>query len=197
MKNVARFLTGVLFVAATTMAASAQAPAHLGKYGSFTASPYNLALTYTAGHASGFWMQGGDFNVSARLWRGLAATGDVTGLHAGDTGDGVPVNLILVTFGPKASWRLHRPVRHPLHVFGESLFGTANGFSGLYPQAGAATSAAGSFALNLGGGVDYPLNHNFSVRLVQANWLRTQLPNAGNNVQNMLLLSAGVVWHIR
>jgi hypothetical protein len=35
------------------------------------------------------------------------------------------------------------------------------------------------------------------VRLVQADWVRTELSNAGGNVQNNLRLGAGVVFRIR
>lgn len=82
-------------------------------------------------------------------------------------------------------------------VFWSREFGVANGFSGVYPQAGGAIDAAGGFAFEAGGGVDYHLNHAFSLRLIQADWLRTQLPNGATNVQNNFLLGAGVVWHIR
>lgn len=204
MKDMVRLLAGALLIAAMTMTAGAQtSPDARGKQGAFTADPLDLAVIYTASHSgltsgqNGFWLQGGGAEVSARVWRGLSETGNITGLHVADSGDGVPVNLVIVSFGPRLSWQLRRSSRHPLQLFGEGLFGVANGFSGVYPQAGGATDAAGSFALLVGGGVDYPLNHAFSLRLIQADWLRTQLPNATTNVQNNLLLGVGTVWHIR
>jgi hypothetical protein len=41
------------------------------------------------------------------------------------------------------------------------------------------------------------LTRHVSLRVIQANWLRTQMPNATTNVQNNLLLGAGVVFHSR
>jgi hypothetical protein len=41
------------------------------------------------------------------------------------------------------------------------------------------------------------LTRHVSLRVIQANWLRTQMPNATTNVQNNLLLRAGVVFHAR
>jgi hypothetical protein len=45
----------------------------------------------------------------------------------------------------------------------------------------------------MGGGMNIALSPRIALRAVQANWLRTQLPNATTNVQNNLDLGAGVV----
>jgi hypothetical protein len=49
-------------------------------------------------------------------------------------------------------------------------------------------------AAKVGGGLDLKLSHHVSVRLVEANWLRTQLPNSTTNVQNDVELGAGIVF---
>jgi hypothetical protein len=36
---------------------------------------------------------------------------------------------------------------------------------------------------------------HLSVRLIEVNWLRTQLPNSTTNIQNDLELGAGIVFH--
>ena len=53
--------------------------------------------------------------------------------------------------------------------------------------AGGATSSSCNLALT----------PHVAVRLVQADWVRTELSNAGGNVQNNLRLGAGVVFRIR
>lgn len=65
-----------------------------------------------------------------------------------------------------------------------------------FPAAGGASSDANTFALLVGGGVDLRLSRRFAVRPIQAEWVRTQFPNATTNVQNSLRLGAGVVFRI-
>nr|HEV7955177.1 hypothetical protein [Candidatus Acidoferrales bacterium] len=50
------------------------------------------------------------------------------------------------------------------------------------------------FNFTAGGGVDWKINHGFSVRLAQAEYLHTQFANAVNNSQSNFRLSTGVVF---
>lgn len=70
----------------------------------------------------------------------------------------------------------------------------ADGFYGLYPAPGRALTSSNSFAVQTGGGVDVGISRHLAVRLFQADWLRTQLPNSTTNVQNNLRLAAGIVF---
>ena len=54
-------------------------------------------------------------------------------------------------------------------------------------------TSANSFAAQVGGGIDYRLANRFAIRVLDAAWSRTQLPNSTDNVQNNLRLGAGVV----
>jgi peptidoglycan-associated lipoprotein len=121
----------------------------------------------------------------------------VTGLHAANTGAGVPLNLLTTTFGPRYTWTpAHRsaPAR-TVSIFGEGLVGEAHGFDSLFPGPSSANTSALSLAVQVGGGVDISLSQHLSLRVVQASWLRTQFPNTTTNVQNDLLLGAGIVLH--
>ena len=163
----------------------------------------DVSVTYTASYAglssgsNNFWLQGGSAELSARVWRGLSEAANVTGLHTADSGNGVPVNVVTATFGPRYTWVHNGASRRDVQVFGEFLVGIASGFSGYYPEAGGATDSATSLALLGSGGVDYKLNRRLTLRLVQVNWLRTQLPNASTNVQNNLTLGAGIVFRVK
>ena len=53
-----------------------------------------------------------------------------------------------------------------------------------------------SLALQVGGGVDLGLTRHFGIRVFQADWVRTQLPNGTTDVQNTLRLGAGVVFRL-
>jgi len=58
------------------------------------------------------------------------------------------------------------------------------GFNSYYPAVPAATSSANSLAIQAGGGLNLYLTRNFGLRLLEADYVRTALPNAATNLQN-------------
>ena len=190
MQHRLRYLVVLAAAIAPTMAA--QAPPQ--------ASPSNLsfALTYSAGgsnlvSSNHFWLQGGGAEFATSSFHGIGAAVSVVGLHSGDSGNGVPVNLVITTFGPRYS----RNLRHHVVLFAQGLVGVANGFGGLYPALPSPDSSAKSLAIQTGGGMDLGLSPHLSLRVFQADWLRTQLPNSGTDVQNNLRVATGIVFHTR
>jgi hypothetical protein len=142
-----------------------------------------------------FGLQGGSAQVQARLWRRLCLVADVAGLHTSNVnGSGVGLDLITATFGPRYVWSPHH--RH-LILFGEALAGEAYGLNSVFPSSTGTNSTGNSIALQIGGGLNLPLTHHFSIRAFDADWLRTQLPNATTNVQNNLRLGVGLAYAIR
>ena len=158
---------------------------------------FELALTYDSVLAnvttgSEFWMQGGSAQLQARLWHGLSAVADIAGLHtanANETGTGL--DLISATFGPRYTWTARN---HRIAFFGHVLVGEAHGMNSIFPSGAIFAASGNSLALQIGGGISLPLTRHFSVRAFDANWLRTQLPNAATNVQNNLRLGAGIIY---
>ncbi len=157
-------------------------------------SRFDVAFTYnpmlanvTTGNA--FWMQGGTAQFHGGLWHNLGLMTDVTGLHTGNMHtSGVGLNLLAVTFGPSYSWS---PSKHPMTIFGQALAGTVHGSNSIFPSSTGFNATGNSLAIEVGGGLDIPVNRHVSVRAVEADWLRTQLPNATTNVQNNLRLGFG------
>ena len=49
----------------------------------------------------------------------------------------------------------------------------------------------------MGSGLDVNLSPHIALRAIQANWLRTQMPNSTNNLQNSLQLGSGLVFRFR
>jgi opacity protein-like surface antigen len=161
-----------------------------------------LAITWTAASANStqlnrFWLQGGSAEFTVPFKHGLGFTMNLTGLHSGNSGTvNIPVNLVTYTVGPSYHVKATSGA-HPVTLFGNGLLGLTVGFKGLYPAPYATTSSAKSFALNLGGGADLALTPHIALRLFEASWFRTQLPNAANSAQNNLNLSTGIVIHNR
>lgn len=165
------------------------------------AGEVDFAVTYTANRANlttnpSFWMQGGSAELAGQLWHGLAGVANITGLHTGGGTSGVPLSIVTDTFGPRYRWSIPTKMsRREVSVFGQGLIGEAHGFYSIFPGRPGASTNALSFALQLGGGVDVALSHHFSLRAVEADWLRTQLPNSTTNVQNDFHIASGIVFH--
>jgi outer membrane protein OmpA-like peptidoglycan-associated protein len=77
------------------------------------------------------------------------------------------------------------------------LFGGVHGFDGLYPADGGSTTSASSFAIQAGGGLNLYLTKHWGVRLLEADYVRNELPNASDGVQNDLRLAFGVTYHLQ
>ncbi|MGC2399510.1 MAG: hypothetical protein WA510_07000 [Acidobacteriaceae bacterium] len=155
---------------------------------------YNSLLTNVV-RADRFWMQGGGIQVDGQFWRGLGVEADISGFHAQNANNaGVGLDMVTATFGPRYAWS---PANHRYALFGHALAGVANGFDSVFPGAGAASGSATSLAVQIGGGIDLRVKHRLLLRVVEADWLRTQLPNADTNVQNSIRLAAGVVVRFR
>ena len=137
-----------------------------------------------------FWIQGGSVELGARIGRGWGIAADVTGVHAGSIGaSGLQLSQVTTTFGPRYRWHADRH----LSFYGEGLIGEANGFRSIFPTTTGPQAQANGLATQVGGGVDYRISGRFAIRVLDAAWSRTQLPNSTDNVQNNLRLGVGVV----
>jgi hypothetical protein len=190
-----RTICGKALLGAACMFAACMA---WGQAGSEVQEPprVEVALTYdsalaniTTGQES--WMEGGSLQLQGRVWGRFGIVADIAGLHTGHLNNSATgLDLITATFGPRYTWTAaHRRVV----FFGQVLVGEAHGMNGEFPTSTTLNSTANSFALQIGGGVNVPVTHRFAVRAFEANWLRTQLPNATTGVENNLRLGAGLV----
>ena len=155
---------------------------------------YNAMHAGSASGAGSFWMQGGGAEVAGTLSDGIGVVANVTGLHTANTGQGVPANLVAATFGPRYTWVPRGQSSGRMSIFAQGLVGESHGLHGIFPAFGGSITSASGLAVNIGGGIDLRLRHHLALRVLEANWLRTQLPNSGSNVQNNLLLGAGIVF---
>ncbi|MDE1160666.1 MAG: outer membrane beta-barrel protein [Acidobacteriaceae bacterium] len=147
--------------------------------------------SFNAGTGQPFWMTGGQAELGASLWHGLGAALSVSGTHTNSiAASGIPLSFVVWTAGPRYRWH----GGHRVSAYGEVMAGEANGFHSLFPAPGAAQSNANGLAFRAGLGVDLAVKKHFAIRALEASYLRTQLPNADNNVQNILQLGAGVVF---
>lgn len=164
----------------------------------------DVAATYTEQYSNLvptpiFWHSGGSVELSTQTYRGWGLAANVSGTQTGSAANsGYGLSLVTAVFGPRYTYfrRSSASRNRSLAIFGQGLIGQSWGFDSYFPSLSGVQTDATSFALHVGGGVDLGLSPHFAVRVLQADWLRTQFPNASTNVQNNLGLSAGIVFRI-
>lgn len=165
-------LCGVLLFSA--VAASAQESPKVEAFGGYSYvhisdSSVNLSTGLNGGS--------GSVSFNPNNWLGVVADfGGYEGSQSGFNG-----TLYSYLFGPKIAFRSGR-----ITPFAQALFGGAHASVG--------SSSENAFAMALGGGVDANVTSHIGVRLVQAEYFLTDLKDGGNNRQNNVRVSAGVVF---
>ncbi|MFZ0480585.1 MAG: outer membrane beta-barrel protein [Terriglobales bacterium] len=128
---------------------------------------------------------GGQFEYNATNHIGLVA--DLAGFGATSTENGALVGgAFTYLFGPRVNCRLRR-----ITPFGQALFGGIRTTNGIGESA-----SENNFALTAGGGIDFKVSRQVSVRPVQAEYFMSKIPDGLNDRQNNLRLGAGVVFRL-
>ena len=191
-----------LFAGLLVTASSGPAQSDLGH----SPTSFDLAITYSTEHAQlapancgCFWLQGGGADAALTLWKGFGIAAGVTGEQVSGYAPGVDFSKISYLAGPRYTytlWKreptLHRP---RLQLFGDGLFGAVHALSGAFPSATGVNTTDNSFALETGGGLNFFFSRSFSVRLLEVDYVRTQLSNGYAATQNDLRLAFGVSYH--
>jgi outer membrane protein OmpA-like peptidoglycan-associated protein len=145
-----------------------------------------------------FWFKGGGADAAVTFWKGFGLAAALNGDHAGNVTPGVDINKLTYLGGPRYTWTSEASGTSDRRwqLFGQGLFGETHGFDGVYPALPAATSSASAFALQAGGGLNLLLTKHFGLRLLEADYVRTELPNSTTDKQNDLRLSFGLTYHL-
>jgi len=179
-----------IFALCTAPSAKAQDAPQWEVFGGYTYMRSNIVVSGTQ-----FNMNGGSGSVAYHLTDWFALVGEVGVTHQG-TVAAKPFSLTVTTyeFGPRVSWHNHTH----LTPYAQVLIGGGHANGTLYTSSLgtglAPLGASNDFNFSAGGGVDWKLHHNFSVRLAQVEYLHTQFANANNNSQSNFRLSTGVVF---
>lgn len=191
--------TGISLAAVPDLVAQSQPSAYRG-----SRSELDFALAYTAQSSqttggNSFWMQGGNAQIVGTFYHGLGVVADVTATRASKiNGTNVNLTLVATTFGPRYTWVL--PARpgssHRLRLFGETTGGIVNGLDSVFPDPAGAQSNAEGTALQVGGGADLTLSKHLALRLIQAHWVRSWMPNGYTGAQNNFTTGAGIVFRL-
>jgi hypothetical protein len=119
---------------------------------------------------------------------------NLTGDRASNIAPGVSLGLMSIMAGPR--YTIRAGSKHERRVFGEALLGGVHGFDSVFPVSTTVFSNANSFSMQVGGGWDVAISKHFAFRALEADYVRTSLPNNGANTQNSLRLAFGMTYHI-
>jgi len=159
-----------------------------------------LAIDYSYLHSNAppagcgcFSMNGGSATIAVPIKSSaFALSGDLTAVHGVNISSaGYDLTLTAYTVGVRYKRAVGQSAWSP---FGHALVGGVHDSGSLTQvESGSGSSGTNAFAANLGGGLDLRLNHRFSIRLIEADYLLTTFNNQSNNRQNNARISAGAV----
>ncbi len=165
-----------------------------------------LGLTYTYKVAKISKMSGSAFglkgaSIDGVYWLGPRAKNigvafDISGEAASDIKPGVNLSQFTMAVGPRYTLWKDKSKSRGANLFSEVLIGYVHAFNSVFPAPTAAVASANSFSLQAGGGYNYPITKSIDLRVIDANYFLTKLPNASNDFQGDLRLSAGVVYRL-
>lgn len=154
---------------------------------------YSYLRNYPSGSTFGsFGLNGGNGEIAYKPTPWLSAVAEFGGYTNNDLfNTGHASNEFTYLFGPRVN--LHHIYR--IHPFAEALFGVAHGNANLFETA----NSHNAFTTALGGGFDYRINHHFSLRPLELDYLLSRFPetttSTGRDTQSNLRVSTGIVFH--
>lgn len=137
-----------------------------------------------------FFMYGGNVQAAYAGSHGLAVLagyGITTASNINSNGN----NLTLSTYMAGVRYAPHIQMKK-FSTYGQLLVGAAHTGSNY-----AIDDGVNRFAFAAGGGLNLELSSRVDLRLVEADYLLTRIPNAVNEIQNQLRISSGLVFHFR
>ncbi|HEX4156376.1 MAG TPA: hypothetical protein VHY48_12255 [Acidobacteriaceae bacterium] len=177
------------------------APARAQRSGDFSMT-YTQESARFVGQAPNpyFYLRGATVELGYSLWKGFGATVGGTGLAGTNLRGSIDIHQVSLLVGPRYTWNIGHitPTTWDRKggIFAEGKFGYTFASSGQYPSHGVLTSSSSALDLEAGGGVNFHVYHRFDLRLIEGDFVRTQLPNGSTNVQNSFRIASGINFHI-
>jgi hypothetical protein len=147
-----------------------------------------------------FYLRGATVEFGYDLWKGFGVSAGGTGLAATNLRGSVDIHQVSFLFGPRYTYNIGHISPTTWNrkggIFVEGKFGYTFATAGQYPANNVITSSSSSMDMEVGGGVNLHVYHRFDVRAIEADFVRTQLPNGVGNVQNNFRIATGINFHI-
>jgi hypothetical protein len=164
---------------------------------------FDVAINFTykeakiASTTTHFLLPGGSvdaaWNLSGRA-SGLSLVTDFNGESKSNIEPGVNLTQFSVMGGARYTFHLAKSNPHAFELYGQVLGGGDFASNSLFPGPASAASSANSGAFQAGGGVNIRLTHCIALRLLEADFITTHLPNSTNQRQYDVRFSNGIVF---
>jgi len=175
----------------------------------FFDKPADLSFTFTqertkfvgASTNDYFRLRGASIDYAYTLWHGIGFVVGGTGLATTNLGGSLDIHEVAFLGGMRYTYNYGHitPTAWGRNagIFIEGKVGYTFASAGLYPVGSGTTlnNTAAGLTYEGGGGVNIHIYHRFDLRLGEADYLITQLPNGTNNQQVTLRLATGINFH--
>jgi hypothetical protein len=154
-------------------------------------------VTKIASTTDRFVLPGGSVDAAWNLGgkaSGLSLVVDVNGEAKSNIEPGVSLTQFSVMGGARYTFHIAARNAHAVDLYGQFLGGGVFASNSLFPGPSSTSSSANSGVLQVGGGANVRLTHSIALRLIEADFVTTDLPNSTNNRQYNLRLENGVVF---
>lgn len=147
-----------------------------------------------------FYLRGAKTEIAYSFWKGLGFVAGGSGEAGTNLRSNIDIHQITFFVGPRYTWNIGHISPTTWNrkgaIFVDGKFGHTFATAGQYPVNGVLTSNASAMDLEAGGGVNFHIYHRFDLRLIEADAIRTKLPNGVTNVQNSFRIATGINFHI-
>jgi hypothetical protein len=158
---------------------------------------FTYKVAKIASTTTNFVLPGGSldaaYNFGGRAG-GLSLVADVNGESKSNIEPGVNLTQFSVMGGARYTFHIAARRPHTVDLYGEVLGGEVFASNSLFPGPSSTTSSANSRAIQAGGGANIRLTRSIALRLVEADFITTQLPNATDQRQYDVRFSNGIVF---
>lgn len=165
---------------------------------------YELATNFTykvakiSGTSTSFVLPGLSIDAAYKFNskpNGFALVMDANGETAQKIEPGVNLTQLSLAAGPRYYFSLNKSSAHTLNLYGQALIGFDAASNSVFPHSDSITTHETSAVLQAGGGANIRISNNLSLRLFEADFITTSLPNSANNRQYDVRCSNGLVFH--
>jgi len=186
----------LLLALALTATAHAQHPQDISL--TFTQSRSNFVAA-TGSPTQYFYLRGAAADYNYTLWNGIGISAAAVGLTGENFDKHTDIHQISFLGGPRYTWNLGHILPYEWGrkggIFGQGQVGYTFATSGQYPVAGVQANTATALTYAAGGGINLTVYHHFDLRLIEADFVHSQLPNGFNNSQSTVRLAIGINFH--
>ena len=159
----------------------------------------DLAVTYDwtrvqSVGGGGFGMQGVSVDAHVKLMGQLGLAVDAAAVRKWPSDPPPELDLVTFSAGPRLT---QTRSNGRFEFFIQALVGEAIGMNGDFPCATSICSRASSLEVQAGYGVDMLLRRGILVRIAEADWVYTELPNSASNMQNSFRVTSGIVFRFQ